>query len=763
MSTLNGDSTNNVLTGTSSSDLISGGAGSDTLSGGNGNDLLLGGSGADTLNGGNGSDLLLGGSGNDVLDGGNGNDLLSGGSGSDLMLGGNGADILDGGSGNDTLSGGNGSDVLYGGSGNDVLTGNEAVDYIWGGSGNDLFTYLSASDSNIRAWDRIVDFQQGEDKIDLSALLGATTDLAWGNQAFGVWQAYSGSDCYNSSTFVYADVDGDSRADLKIELTNTHGVVLNLHDFIGVSVGNNAPVLSVDATGGATEDASNPTLTDSGTLSFTDADVGDTHTVSVAYNNDAAWTGGSLTSAQIAAITSGFSADSNSWDYTVANAALQFMGAGETITLSFDVTVTDDSGAGNNSDTDTVTLTLTGTNDQPTLTISDTAGALTEGDGTPTLSDSGALSFADLDMNDAVAVSQTYNDDIVWSGGSLNSSLAQQLVAGFSVDQVSWDYSTGANLDFLGAGQTITFSYNVVATDDSGAGNDTSAAKTVTITLTGTNDAPIAEDDDANASWSTGGAAGNVFTDKPPFPNDRDLDTGDTLTITSLAHPDLGNVDLQGEFMVAGQYGDLFMLEDGQWSYTLDPTRAPVDNSFDIFEYTVADQFGVADVAKLSIDVPGTGTSVSLTSSAPAVAVTDTSDPMTDDAGAGGSGTGGTSSGSGSGGNTVPVAVADEANWGNGGISGNVLANDVDPDLGDSLVVTAVDGNPDVLGDLTFGDYGFLVLADTGDWTYQLTAAGTDVLAQGGTADDVFDYTIADASGAAASSTLTVHIGDFIL
>ncbi len=111
----------------------------------------------------------------------------------------------------------------------------------------------------------------------------------------------------------------------------------------------------------------------------------------------------------------------------------------------------------------------------------------------------------------------------------------------------------------------------------------------------------------------------------------------------------------------------------------------------------------------------------------------------------------------------MPVAVADEATWSNGGISGNLLANDSDPDLGDSLVVTAVNGNSDGLGDLAFGDYGFLMLTDTGDWTYQLGAAGTDVLSQGGTADDVFDYTIADASGAAASSTLTVHIGDFIL
>ena len=69
--------------------------------------------------------------------------------------------------------------------------------------------------------------------------------------------------------------------------------------------------------------------------------------MSVSYNGDALWTGGALTPGQITAITSGFGADADSWDYSVSNAALQFLGAGETITLSFDVVATDDSGAGN--------------------------------------------------------------------------------------------------------------------------------------------------------------------------------------------------------------------------------------------------------------------------------------------------------------------------------------------------------------------------------------------------------------------------------
>ena len=122
---------------------------------------------------------------------------------------------------------------------------------------------------------------------------------------------------------------------------------------------------------------------------------------------------------------------------------------------------------------------------------------MTEGNGTATLTDSGALSFTDLDINDVVTVSKTYNSDIAWSGGTLDAGVATALVAGFSVDQNSWDYTSSQNLDFLGEGETITFSYDVVATDDFGAANDASTPQTVTITITGTNDQPtltIADD-----------------------------------------------------------------------------------------------------------------------------------------------------------------------------------------------------------------------------------------------------------------------------
>ena len=40
-------------------------------------------------------------------------------------------------------------------------------------------------------------------------------------------------------------------------------------------------------------------------------------------------------------------------------------------------------------------------------------------------------------------------------------------------DQNGWQYSAAQNLDFLREGETLTLSFNVVAIDNSGAGNDT--------------------------------------------------------------------------------------------------------------------------------------------------------------------------------------------------------------------------------------------------------------------------------------------------
>jgi VCBS repeat-containing protein len=62
---------------------------------------------------------------------------------------------------------------------------------------------------------------------------------------------------------------------------------------------------------------------------------------------------------------------------------------------SIPITVTDDSGTGNNTATRDVTVVITGTNDAPTITVVDVNGAVTEDATTPTLTDSGSVTFVE--------------------------------------------------------------------------------------------------------------------------------------------------------------------------------------------------------------------------------------------------------------------------------------------------------------------------------------------------------------------------------
>jgi len=156
------------------------------------NDFMQGTSGADWLSGGNGADWLFGGGGNDYLQGDGGNDMLFGGDGRDRLFGGTGDDKLFGGTGDDYLNGGPGGDTLYGGEGNDTLVGGSLgrADTLSGGAGADTYRFETMADSPADRPDRILDFQHGQDKIDLSAI--DADALQDGNQAFRLHDGYGG-------------------------------------------------------------------------------------------------------------------------------------------------------------------------------------------------------------------------------------------------------------------------------------------------------------------------------------------------------------------------------------------------------------------------------------------------------------------------------------------------------------------------------------------------------------------------------------------
>jgi Ca2+-binding RTX toxin-like protein len=156
-----------------------------------------------------------------TLDGRGGSDSVIGGLNGDTLAGYIGADTLDGGAGNDVLDGGAHADVLLGSAGSDWLNGGLGRDRLTGGASGDTFDFNAVNDSTPIFFDRILDFQSGEDRIDLGGI--DASDAAAGDQAF----AFIGADAFHgfAGELRYAggvlsgDVDGDSSADFQVVLT----------------------------------------------------------------------------------------------------------------------------------------------------------------------------------------------------------------------------------------------------------------------------------------------------------------------------------------------------------------------------------------------------------------------------------------------------------------------------------------------------------------------------------------------------------------
>lgn len=219
---------------------------------------------ANTIIGNAGNNLLKGAGGNDRLDGGAGNDALLGGTGTDKLIGGAGNDTasyataakgvmvslakpnintgdakgdtfssienLTGGKFGDKLTANGAANTLTGGAGSDRLTGGAGADNLYGGDGkkglgSDIFVFTKLSDStpSSEGRDTIYDFASG-DRFDLSAIDangGAKGSAAFafiGSEKFHGKAGELRFDKLKSDTYVYADVNGDKKADFSIHL-----------------------------------------------------------------------------------------------------------------------------------------------------------------------------------------------------------------------------------------------------------------------------------------------------------------------------------------------------------------------------------------------------------------------------------------------------------------------------------------------------------------------------------------------------------------
>ena len=185
---------------------------------------------------------------------------------------------------------------------------------------------------------------------------------------------------------------------------------------------------------------------------------------------------------------------------------MQALAQGETVYDTFQVQVTDEHGA---TDTETVTVTVTGTNDAPTV-AAPVAGAGNEGSGSFNV---GLLqNVSDVDNGAVLHVENLVWDEVpgnlpagfTWNGNSI------------SVDTSSLAY------DQMAAGEPFVTHFTFQVVDEHGS----PVTQHATITITGTNDGPVAVTD-SNAGDAV--AESGVNPGNTPFAGDASA-TGNVLT-----------------------------------------------------------------------------------------------------------------------------------------------------------------------------------------------------------------------------------------
>lgn len=135
-------------------------------------------------------------------------------------------DYVFGSSGSDYIVGGAGQDVIFGGEGNDIIQGGAGRDFLYGGSGADIFLFKYQSDGA----DNIRDFQQGVDKIDISALAGlSAADWTWAdtNRFTGTPLQIRYATNNSGVTSLYVDLNGDTISDFRIDLTGIYTLTMS--------------------------------------------------------------------------------------------------------------------------------------------------------------------------------------------------------------------------------------------------------------------------------------------------------------------------------------------------------------------------------------------------------------------------------------------------------------------------------------------------------------------------------------------------------
>lgn len=571
-----GEDGDNILGG-SGRDLISGGDGGDTIDGDTGNDTIDGDAGADHIRGGYGEDDIYGGAGNDVIDGGEADDFVNGEGGEDCIEGGNGDDHLMGGSANDSLNGGGGEDLLDGGLGNDVLYGGGRSRFM---QEEDIFVAREYMPM-MRDGNDTLYGDRGQENGGNDILIGGdaegTTDYLHGGKDADVLISGEATDIMeggaDNDRFVFGhdlDVNGDGDCDDEIDRTKLYhgndvitdfyvsqGDLIQLHTamqidnayFDGVDLILETGLVSGNESLGEIR-IENIANTVSGLAPDPDADL--TSDTIIKFITDYDPTNG---------LGKGFVVFGDEC-VTLPGCRPDYVDVGwegelpDVITLRKDlsddmlgdttISTTEQIMAMRFIDSD-VNVDLQGdhivfapdASTPPTVEVTASDEVIEDIDASAQMvSQSGTVSFDDIDSTDTVTITYEVKEAPVWSDGDFaNVALdPQDLIDAFFTGvedadkpgMTPWTWEGTFDLDFLAKDETITFTIDIIATDCDGY----SSRVPLEFLITGTNDVPtLTTESNLETFTEDSDAAAQVLFSRVRMDHD-DLDYNDTLDIT---------------------------------------------------------------------------------------------------------------------------------------------------------------------------------------------------------------------------------------
>src|SRR6056297_1426985 len=255
---------------------------------------------------------------------------------------------------------------------------------------------------------------------------------------------------------------------------------------------------------------------------------------------------------------------------------------------AFTYTIDDGQGQANSTDTATVTLTINGLNDQP-IAADD---AVTTSEDTAVsgnvLLDNGAGADVDPDDNDTLQVTRI-NGAAFTPGTPLT--LGSGALLTFNTNG-TFNYDPNGQFEDLALGEFSVEQFSYTIDDGRGQANSTDQGN-VTVTITGGNDQPIAQDDAISVSEDGVLTGANVLADNGSGA-DSDPDASDTLSVTRIN----GSVFTPGTPITLGSDALLTFNTNGTFNY--DPNGqfedlAIGELSVEQFSYTIDDGRGQAN------------------------------------------------------------------------------------------------------------------------------------------------------------------------